>query len=417
MLQIVKIGAIIKIVKHYILEKGVFSPKLSILKEQFMSAKKKTRIRFLHCSDIHLDIPYVGLTEEKSEERRRVLRESFVKMMQYVRESEINVVLISGDLFNTEFATNTTAELIIREMKNASNAEFIIAPGKCDHYKDNPIYTSERLPKNCHVFTSDTLSRFDFEDFNITVYGWAFVGDSIKESPLYDRTVDDSSRVNLVCAYADVNGEIGSTLCPVSTSDLKKFGADYYAFGSRHEGGKFLSAGASKYSYSGSLECTGFDENGVGGANLITVDYSEGELTIEHKTMSFSHVLFKTETLDVTGMNTSNEIVNAISNMISNKNYGGDTALRVELCGYVEPEFLAPRNIENDAFGLYFLKVIDKTVPLYNTDHFKRDMSVKGEIFREFYPMLTSEDEEERLIASRAFRAALAALENRDIEV
>ena len=44
-----------------------------------MSDKKKTRLRFLHCGDIHLDTPFVGLSAEKSEERRRMLRASFVK--------------------------------------------------------------------------------------------------------------------------------------------------------------------------------------------------------------------------------------------------------------------------------------------------------------------------------------------------
>ena len=103
--------------------------------------------------------------------------------------------------------------------------------------------------------------------------------------------------------------------------------------------------------------------------------------------------------------------------MISDKKYDNETALRVELVGEVEPHFTVPRNIENDAFGLYFFKLIDKTLPLNGTESYKRDMSVKGEIFRQFYPMLTSEDEEERLIAARAFRAALAALENREIDV
>ena len=78
----------------------------------------KTHLRFLHCGDIHLDTPFVGLTADKSEERRRVLRSSFMRMMQYVRESNINVVLMSGDLFNTEYATNITAEVLIREFKN-----------------------------------------------------------------------------------------------------------------------------------------------------------------------------------------------------------------------------------------------------------------------------------------------------------
>ena len=97
-----------------------------------MSEKKKTRLRFLHCGDIHLDTPFVGLSAEKSEERRRMLRASFVKMMQYVRETNINIVLMSGDVFDIEYATNTTAEVLIREFKNSPETEFIIAPGKHD---------------------------------------------------------------------------------------------------------------------------------------------------------------------------------------------------------------------------------------------------------------------------------------------
>ena len=195
----------------------------------------------------------------------------------------------------------------------------------------------------------------------------------MRENPIYDRQVDDSSRVNIVCAYADLNGEVDSTSCPIATDDLKKFGADYYAFGSRHASSKFNSVGASKYSYCGALECTGFD--------------------------------------------TSNEIINRISQLISKKKYDGETALKIVLCGYVDPRFSVPKNIENDAFGLYYFKLIDKTLPLFNTEGFKRDMSVKGEIFRQFYPLLIGDDEEARLVSARAFRVALAALENREIDV
>ena len=232
-----------------------------------------------------------------------------------------------------------------------------------------------------------------------------------------DRQVDDSSRVNILCAYADLNGDIDSTSCPISTADLKRFGADYYALGSRHEAGRFVTVGASKYSYCGALECTGFEEAGLGGANLITIDYDEGEVAIETKSIKFGHVEFVTEALDVTGVNTQAEIISRISKLITSKKYDHETALHVELTGYVEPHFLAPKSIENDAFGLYYFKMTDKTLPLYGTEYLKRDMSVKGEIFREFYPMLTSENEEERLITARAFRVALAALENREIEV
>ena len=65
----------------------------------------KTHLKFLHCGDIHLDTPFVGLNADKSEERRRVLRSSFMRMMQYVRDTGVNVVLMSGDVFNTEYAS------------------------------------------------------------------------------------------------------------------------------------------------------------------------------------------------------------------------------------------------------------------------------------------------------------------------
>ena len=98
-----------------------------------MSEKTQTKIlKFLHCADIHLDTPFIGLSPEKSDERRVGLRSAFMKMMEYVRGAGIDYVLISGDLFDAECATNSTAELLIREFRNCPDTRFIIAPGKHD---------------------------------------------------------------------------------------------------------------------------------------------------------------------------------------------------------------------------------------------------------------------------------------------
>ncbi len=379
---------------------------------------KNTHLRFLHCSDIHLDTPTVGLTAEKCDERRRELRSSFMRMMQYVRDRGVNVVLISGDLFDNDYATNTTAEVLIREFRNCSETVFIISPGKSDCYENNPIYTSGRLPSNVYVFSKDTLSRFDFEQFNITVYGWAFTGKKMTESPLYEKTVDDTSRINLVCGYGDLGGEIDSELCPLSENELKKFRADYYALGSRHEASDFMKIGDSViYSYCGALECTGFENTGVGGANLIIVDYQEGELSIDVKKLSFGHMRFVTETIDITGVDSGSEIINRITRVISEKKYGMETALRVLLVGEIAPRFLVPKNLECDAFGLYYFDLVDKTMPLFGAEHFARDMNAAGEVYRKLLPLLRSDNEEERMKGARAFRVALAALENREAEL
>ena len=382
-----------------------------------MSDKAQTTVlKFLHFGDIHLDTPFAGLSPEKSDERRRGLRENFIKMMEYVRGAGIDYVLISGDLFETECATNNTAELLIREFRASEHTKFIIAPGRYDCYENNPIYTSGRLPENCYVFTSDKIDRFDFEDDRVVVYGWGFVTDSITESPIFDRTVGDGSMINIVVGYADLDGAVGSTLCPISSKDLKRFGADYYAFGSRHEGSEFIKIGSSLCGYSGAIESTGYDEPGIGGAKLLTVKYKDGEMSIDAKNLTFGKIVFRTETLDVTGVDSNNEIINRVSRLVSEKKYDENTALSIDFVGDIDPRFILPKNLGSDAFGLYSFEMRDKTLPLYGTKSFRRDMSVKGELFRQLLPMLESADEDERLLGARAFREGLAALEGREIE-
>ncbi len=382
-----------------------------------MSEKTQaTVLKFLHCADIHLDTPFTGLSPEKSDERRIGLRQSFMKMMEYVRGAGINYVLISGDLFESDCATNGIAELLIREFRSSPNTKFIIAPGKNDCLNGNLIYNSGRLPENCYVFDKDELTRFDFKEDKVVIYGWAFLNEEIETSPLYERRVDDSSMINIVCGYADLDGQVGSRICPVSTADIKKFGADYYAFGSRHEGGDFVNLGSAMYGYSGALESTGFDEPGIGGAKLITVKYKDGEMSMDAKNLTFGQIVFKKEIIDITGVDSGSEIVNRVSRLISDKKYGKETALYLEFIGNIDPRFIIPRNLGNEAFGLYSFEMKDKTMPLHNTESFKRDMSVKGELYRQLLPMLEGEDEAERLVAARAFREGLAALENREID-
>ena len=376
------------------------------------------RVKFMHVSDIHLDTPVIGMTPEKSDERKREIRNAFMSFMEFVRSEEVDFVLISGDLFDVEFVTNTTAEILIRELRNCPLSEFIIAPGRYDPYNNNPIYASGRLPKNCHVFSTSSLDRFDFPEKNVTVYGWAFLEESLTVNPLYDRRVDDISKINIVCGYADLDGAVDSERCPISTEDLAKFGADYYAIGSHHTRVEYTQVEASLYSYPGALESIGFDEPGIGGVNRFAVEYKKGEISIKTKKHAvFGHLEFKTETVDITGVSSKGEIVNRISRLISDKKYGQDTALRIVLVGDIDPRFIIQSHLESDAFGLYFFEMIDKTMPLYNVERLGRDMTSVGETYRRLLPMMQSENEEERLVGARAFRVALAALEGRDTDI
>ena len=139
-------------------------------------------------------------------------------------------------------------------------------------------------------------------------------------------------------------------------------------------------------------------------------------MSMDAKNLTFGQIVFKRETIDITGVDSNNEIINRISKLVSDKKYGAETALWLELTGYIGPRYIVPKNLGSDAFGLYSFELTDKTIPLFGTESFKRDMSVKGELFRQLLPMMESDDEEERLLGARAFREGLAALENREID-
>ena len=61
--------------------------------------------KILHIGDIHLDSPFSLFDVEKSQARRQELRGTFTSIMMYAKLKNADIVLICGDLFDSEFVT------------------------------------------------------------------------------------------------------------------------------------------------------------------------------------------------------------------------------------------------------------------------------------------------------------------------
>ena len=61
------------------------------------------------------------------------------------------------------------------------------------------------------------------------------------------------------------------------------------------------------------------------------------------------------------------------------------------------------------------LEIDDKTSPTFDGGLLERDMTMRGELYRELLPILTGGTPEERATASAALKLGLAALEGRNI--
>ncbi len=376
-----------------------------------MSDKKTLKI--FHCADLHLDSPFSGLDVAHSEAARRALRGTFTSMMLYARTNKFDIVLLSGDLFDDGYAGDETVSIMMSEFESAPDIKFVISPGNHDPYTASGVYASKKFPENVYVFTEDKLSRFSFDDIGVDVYGWAFTSDTLESSPIIGTSVRDSDRINLLCAHCDTASPI-SKYCPVSESDIAAFGCDYAAFGHIHRRSEPKLSGKCTWAYSGCPSGRSFDEPGVGGAYLVEISL-DGERSVNWSFRPFSHCRYESEILNVSGARSQDELYSAIRDMIAEKKYDKETALRVTLEGATAAFESDIDALEKSFDGLFYIDIRDNTLPIYDSEYLEKDMTLRGELYRTLLPQMTSGTPSERRIAAMALRLGLAALSGADI--
>ena len=378
-------------------------------------SSERQAVRFIHTGDLHLDSPFSRLPIEKSEERRREMRETFGKLMQLVREEHADLLLIAGDVFDREYRTSATTKLLLDEFGACPRCQIVIAPGNHDPYTADSLWASGRLPSNVHVYSTEGLQSFVFPELNTAVYGWAFCSERLEMSPLSGRHAEDPTRLNLICGHCDIGVPL-SGYGPVMEEDVAGFGAQYAAFAHRHVPQPPVAAGAGAlYAYCGCLEGRSYDEPGRGGVILGKAQRSEKGWTLQTERVELSKRRYQTEKVNLTGVSTQQEVARRIKAVVEQKHYGADTALRVIFTGATPPDFSVPKQADGSMLGLYALELFDNTSPVYDTDYLEKDLRIRGEFYRTISPHLTSGTAEERATAARALRIGMAALEGNDI--
>ena len=368
-------------------------------------------IKILHTGDLHLDSPLSSLDFSAAEAAREEHRRIFEKMMRYAINETLDMILISGDLFDGKYITPRTKELVIG-LFSEFKRPVVISPGNHDPYSVVSLYRDGSLPDNVYVFSSEEVQRFDFDELGVSVFGYAFVTPSLEYSPLV-RFLDKSSFTNntkILCAHADVTSPI-SKYAPITVSDIEKYDFSYAALGHIHNPPS-VSSENTLINYCGFLYGRSFDELGEGGAYLVTLD--EGKAVAEH--VIFSEHRFLREELDVSGAENNAEISKKISQFINDRGYTKETSLRLSLIGKVSIDLVINnKNIEKEFSNLFELEIRDLTTPIPDNEYLMYDLSLRGEFYRTLLPKLTSDDIEERKCAAEALWLGLCAIEGTNI--
>lgn len=228
-------------------------------------------MKLLHTSDVQLDAPFAFLGEQGKRHREQLL-ETFAKIVALAQRHGYQMLLISGDLFDSNRPSQRTCDFVAVQLQNLT-VPVCILPGNHDCYDAGSIYRKMDFPGNVTIFTDALTSRV-FPDLDTTVYGKAVLRRDSRESPLHQLHPTGDTRWHIALAHGNLTvGRVDSPNRPIAPEEIAICDMDYVALGDWHTFADY-SQGKVKAAYSGSPEPTEFDHKEAGFVAGVTLNDS-----------------------------------------------------------------------------------------------------------------------------------------------
>lgn len=357
-------------------------------------------VKVLQLGDVHFDTPFKGLGTEVSSIRKEDIRETFKKAILKGKEENVDFILITGDLFDSNRVSKETLSYITNVLNSISPIKVFISPGNHDPYNDESFYKLMEWPDNVYIFKSKR-EAIEVPNKNVVIHGAAFDGEHINESMLQNLKGEEG-KINIAVIHGDVISGGESLYNPITEEEIKESSMNYIAIGHKHKYSGLLKRGATYYSYSGALEGRSFNETGEKGALLLEID----EDSVKEEFLSLSKRKHIDIEIDVTGKSTNEEICKEICTSIGENN---TDMIRVSLTGEIE-DIVVRENVIKEKLKdkFFYIEINDNTKEKIDYESIKREKSLRGIFISE---MLKCDEEESK----EALKLGLMALEGEDI--
>lgn len=222
-------------------------------------------MKILHSADLHLDTPFTGRAQAQ------YLKEQLLgipeQLAQLCHAEACDLVLLAGDLFDGLWTRESF--LALRNALEDCGVPVFISPGNHDYVNLASPYTTEAWPSNVHIFTHTRMASILLEELDCRVYGAGYR--SMDCSGLLDgfRCREDA-RYQVAVLHGDPT-QLDSPYCPITAAQIEHSGLDYLALGHIHKAGE-VRRGKTLCSWPGCPMGRGFDETGIKGALITTLD-------------------------------------------------------------------------------------------------------------------------------------------------
>ena len=228
-------------------------------------------MKFLHTADWHLGIKYKQLGD-KAQQARNIRLKTVEKLIQKAREENVDFILISGDLFDSNQVDRSLLTAVSQIFSDISPTPIYLLPGNHDPLGRDSLFNDPVWEKldNLTIFTQPE----PYDHGNVTIYPCPVSQKKSKDDPTQWINAQDNPNISIGLAHGNLQvGFIDDANFPIKPERTTISGLDYLALGEWHSLFEQPdSNGIVRTIYPGTPETTKFGEDASGQAVIVEID-------------------------------------------------------------------------------------------------------------------------------------------------
>ncbi|MGV3465435.1 MAG: metallophosphoesterase family protein [Heyndrickxia sp.] len=315
-------------------------------------------ITFIHCADLHLDSPFVGLQYMPKEIFKRIQESTFrafTKAVDAAISKKVDFIIISGDLYDGEDRSIKAQARLRKQMERLQmeSIDVFIIHGNHDHL--GGTWTTIEMPKNVHVFSTDveTIEYITKKGVKVHLYGFSYPERHVGESKMeqYNKTPGADFHIGILHGHCEGGSSYHQPYAPFSIRDLLDKEMDYWALGHIHK--QQILHENPYIIYPGNIQGRNAKEQSMKGCFAVTL--SKHETTLEF--IEASDIIWDTITVSAKESSYFHELFLQCKEIIDNiRKQNQAVLLRLEI---VDTENLEVKTIEKMTNGEFIESLQD----------------------------------------------------------
>ncbi len=355
-------------------------------------------MKFVHIADMHFDTSFAQINDnELGNSRRLEQRKAFKKVIEYIKENNVDYLFIAGDFYEHKYIRESTIEFINKLFKEIENTKVFITPGNHDPLIKNSFYNKYSWNQNVHIFESKISC---VEDGDTNIYGYGFDDFYYTNPAINSFELKDRSKTNILITHGSLDGGYDDERVynPMSSSKVRQLGFDYIALGHIHKSNYTESENVV---YPGSTISMGFDE--LGSHGMVVGEIIDKKLKTEFVPLDEGE--FKIYELDISNLESVETIADTINGLMLDNNKFYEIALIGNRSFEIDVHNLKKLVVSNNV-----IKIKDKTKLAYNLEEMAQNNTLKGLFVKGILERLEN-GEYDKEIVEKALEIGLEILE------